>query len=611
MTTDIAYTHQSGSTVRTVPEAFQQTATLRPHQVALRTVGGTQQITWADYDRRVRAIAAGLAKLGVSHGDTVGIMLTNRPEFNLVDTAALHLGAAPFSVYNTSSAEQIAHVFGNAGNRIVITERAFLDVVQSSGVAVDHLVLVDGQAADTTALADVEADPAADFDFDAAWKAVRPDDLATLIYTSGTTGPSKGVEITHANVVAQIAGLTTGAGPLVVGIDDRAVSYLPAAHVADRISGHCANLFTGVSITCVPDPREIAAALPDARPTAFFGVPRVWQKIKAGIDAKLATESSPVKKALANWAIGVGVEAARTRLSGGRVNPLLTARHRVADALVLSKLRTALGLEELRVAASGAAAIPPETLEYLLGLGFTVTEVWGMSETTGVGTFTELDAPRPGSVGRALHGAELRLDSDGELLIRGPIVTRGYRGMPDKTAAALDDDGWLHTGDVATIAGDGYVTIVDRKKELIISEGGKNISPTAIENAVKTVSSLVGQVVAIGDARPYITALIVLDPDTAAVRAKSLDAPDADVAALAARPEIVDEIRAAIVSGNSRISRAEQVKRFRILPQAWEPGGEEITPTLKLKRSPIGTKYAAEIAELYADPVPEGVIDLR
>ena len=274
-TAEIGFTHHTGATVRTVPEAFQQTATLRPNQVALRTVGGTQQITWADYARRVRAIAAGLAKLGVAHGDTVGIMLTNRPEFNLVDTAILHLGATPFSVYNTSSPEQIAHVFGNAENGVVVTEQAFLAPITASGVKLEHVIVVDGAEPEGGLTLDqVENDPAEDFDFDAAWQAVRPDDLATLIYTSGTTGPSKGVEITHANVVAQIVALTNGA--LVADIEARAVSYLPAAHVADRISGHCLNLFTGVTITCVPDPREIAAALPDARPTFFFGVPRVW-----------------------------------------------------------------------------------------------------------------------------------------------------------------------------------------------------------------------------------------------------------------------------------------------------------------------------------------------
>ncbi|WP_067563374.1 AMP-dependent synthetase/ligase [Nocardia acidivorans] len=608
MTTDIGYPHKSGKTVYTIPAAFQETLTLRPEQIAIRTVGGTREISWREYGEQVRGIAAGLAGLGVRHGDTVGIMLTNRPEFNLVDTAALHLGATPFSIYNTSSPEQIAHLFTNAENKIVITEPAFLDAVRGAGVELEHIVLVEGSAAGTITLAEVQAAPAPDFDFDAAWRAVTADDLATLIYTSGTTGPSKGVELTHRNVVAQIVGLV--AGPLTVGLDDRSVSYLPAAHVADRISGHCANLFTGVQMTCVPDPREIAAALPDARPTAFFGVPRVWQKIKAGIDAKLATEPSPVKKALANWAIGVGVNAARADLSGNGRGLLLDAQHKLADALVLSKLRQALGFDELKVAASGAAAIPPETLEYLLGLGFTVTEVWGMSETSGVGTYTPLHKPKPGTVGIPMVDTEVRLGEDGELLLRGPIVTGGYRKMPDKTAEAIDGDGWLHTGDVATIDGDGYISIVDRKKELIINEAGKNLSPTNIENTVKAASSLVGQVVAIGDAKPFIAALVVLDPDTAVVRAKALGTPDADLKALAARPEIIAEIKAAVATANAKLSRVEQIKRFIVLDAGWEPGGDELTPTLKLKRSPINTKYAAQIAALYTTPAPDDVVNM-
>jgi long-chain acyl-CoA synthetase len=603
--TEIGFLHQSGATVHTVPAAFQQTAVLRPHQVALRTVGGTQQITWREYAQRVRALAAGLAKLGVRHGDTVGLMLTNRPEFNLVDTAILHLGGTPFSVYNTSSPEQIAHVFSNAGNRIVITEQLFLPAVQGCGVSLDHVVVVDGPtAAGVLSLHDVEADPAPDFDFDAAWRAVRPQDLATLIYTSGTTGPSKGVELTHANVVAQISAQEHDI--MRAGFDDRGVSYLPAAHVADRISGHCTNLFTGMTITCVADAREIAAALPDARPTTFFGVPRVWQKVKAGIEARLA-EAGTVQQALAQWAIGVGVATARVGVGGGRPGRLLAARHRLAEALVLGKLRAALGLDELRLAASGAAAIPPETLEFLLGLGFTVTEVWGMSETTGVGTFTDLRSPRPGSVGRALGDTELRLGDDGELLVRGGSVTHGYRGMPERTAEAIDAEGWLHTGDVATIDADGWVTIVDRKKELLITEAGKNISPANVENAVKAASSLAGQVVALGDGRAYLTALIVLDPDIAALRAKTLGVPGADLAALAAHPRIVDEIRAAVRSGNGRLARVEQIKRFTVLPVAWEPGGTELTPTLKLKRAPIAERYATEIAALYTDPHPADV----
>ncbi|MFI6041425.1 AMP-dependent synthetase/ligase [Nocardia sp. NPDC051321] len=608
-TTDIGYSHKSGKTVYTVPEAFQETLTVRPEQVALRTVGATLQITWRQYGERVRAIAAGLAELGVGRGDTVGIMLTNRPEFNLVDTAALHLGATPFSIYNTSSSEQIAHLFTDAANKVVVTEQVFLDKVTGAGIDLAHIVLVDGPAAGTISLDEVEANPAADFDFDATWRAVQPDDLATLIYTSGTTGPSKGVEVTHRNVLAQVIALVNG--PLPVGLDDRAVSYLPAAHVADRISCHAMNLTTGVQVTTVPDPREVAAALPDARPTTFFGVPRVWQKIKVGIEAKLAAEPSGVKKALASWAIETGMAAARADLAGKGRSPILAVRHKLADALVLSKLRHAMGLAELHVPASGAAPIPAETLEYFLGLGFPMSEVWGMSETTGVGTFTEKTKPRPGSVGRPVDGMELRLDADGEVLVRGPIVTRGYRNMPEQTAEAIDDDGWLHTGDIGTLDPDGYLRIVDRKKELIISEAGKNIAPSNVENAVKAVSSLVGQVVALGDAKPYIAALIVLDPDVAALRAKEFDATDADVATLAARKEIVDEVLAAVQAGNVKLSRVEQIKRFTILGAAWEPGGDELTPKMSLKRRPIAAKYAPEIAALYAKEPSATVITVK
>ncbi|MGI5218377.1 AMP-dependent synthetase/ligase [Nocardia sp. CA-290969] len=608
MTTDIAYPHPTGTTVHTVPAAFQQTRTLRPDAVALRTVGGTQEITWREYGERVRVLAAGLAGLGLTRGDTVGIMLTNRPEFNLLDTAALHVGATPFSVYNTCSAEQIAHVFTNAGNKIVITEQQFLGTIRAAGVPIDHLVVVDGTAEGATTLADLENNPDPEFDFDAAWQAVEPGDLATLIYTSGTTGPSKGVELTHGNVLAQLLALSSG--PLDVGIDDRALSYLPAAHVADRISGHAINLVTGIQITTVPDPREIAAALPDARPTIFFGVPRVWQKIKAGVEAKIAAETG-AKKTIATWAVATGIAAAKADLAGTGRGPLLNIQHAVAEKLLLAKLRAALGLDELRVASSGAAPIPPETLEFFLGLGFCVSEVWGMSETSGVATYTELDKPRPGSVGRAVDGLELRLADDGEVLVRGPIITHGYRGMPDKTAEALDADGWLHTGDVGTLDPDGYLRIIDRKKELIISEGGKNIAPSNIENAVKAASSLVGQAVAIGDAKPYITALIMLDPDMAAIRAKEIDATDADIATLARHPRIVDDVRAAIQAGNAKLSRVEQIKRFTIVDTVWEPGGDELTPKMSLKRAPIAGKYAEQITALYAEQAPATVIDVR
>ena len=605
----ITFPHVSGTPVSTLPEAFQQTLTMRPDAVALRTVGGITEITWAEYGRRVREIAAGLAALGVGHGDTVGILLTNRPEFHLVDTAALHLGAIPFSIYNTSSAEQIEYLFGNAGNAVVITEQVFLPVLAKAATKVATTIVVDGPATGAITLADVEATtPADDFDFEASWRAVTPDDLATLIYTSGTTGPPKGVEITHRNIIAELAAL---AELVDVGFDDRVISYLPAAHIADRVSSHGANMVRGIQVTTVPDPREIAAALPEVRPTFFFGVPRVWQKIRAGIEAKMAEESSPVKKKLASWAIGSGASAARAHVEGADLGVAGGVQHRLADALVLHKVRAAIGMDQLTFAGSGAAAIPPEVLQFFLGLGIPILEVWGMSETTGVSTMTTADNLKIGTVGKPVAGVEARLADDGELLIRGPVVMRGYRNMPEKTAETIDPDGWLATGDIATIDDAGNVTIVDRKKELIINEGGKNMSPTNIENAMKAASSLIGQVVAIGDGKAFVSGLVVLDPDAAAVRAKMLNIPDADMITLAQHPEIIEEVTIAVRTGNGKLSRVEQLKRFTIVAAAWEPGGDELTPTMKLRRKPIATKYAGHIDELYAPQAAPHVIEVR
>ncbi|MYR05282.1 AMP-binding protein [Gordonia sp. SID5947] len=605
----ITFPHASGTAVATLPEAFALTAKVRPDAVAIRTVGGIQEITWAQYAERVEAIAGGLAALGVRRGDTVGIMLTNRPEFHLVDTAALHLGAIPFSIYNTSSPDQIAYLFGNAENAVVVTEQVFLPVIRAAATAVTTTIVVDGAASGTMTLAELEqTEPPDGFDFESSWRAVQPDDLATLIYTSGTTGPPKGVEITHRNIIAELAALEEH---VEAGFDDRVISYLPAAHIADRVSSHAANMVRGIQVTTVPDPREIAAALPEVRPTFFFGVPRVWQKIRAGIEAKMAEESSPVKKNLAAWALGAGAASAKAHLEGRGAGLVGGVQHGLADKLVLHKVRTAIGLDQVKFAGSGAAAIPAEVLQFFLGLGIPVLEVWGMSETTGVSTLTTAENLAIGTVGRPVAGVETKLADDGELLVRGPVVMRGYRKQPDKTAETIDADGWLATGDIATIDDDGNVRIVDRKKELIISEAGKNMSPTNIENAMKAASSLIGQVVAIGDAKPFVAALVVLDPDAAAARAKNLNIPDADLATLSSRREVIDEVTAAIRKGNGKLSRVEQVKRFTLVPAAWDPGGDELTPTMKLRRKPIATKYAERIDALYGESPGSEIIDLR
>jgi long-chain acyl-CoA synthetase len=583
----------------TLCHAFQRTAAAAPAAVALRTPDDSVRITWRQYAERARSIAAGLAGLGVRPGDTVGLMLTNRPEFHLVDTAALHAGATPFSIYNTLAPEQINYLFGNAGNRIVICEEQFVDKIKAAqlGTSVETIICIDATPEGTIALADVEAAPAADFDFEATWQAVTADDILTIIYTSGTTGPPKGVELTHANMLAELDATT---GLVSSTHEDSVISYLPDAHVANRWGAHYQSIVTGMQIVTLADLKQMITVLPQVRPTFFGAVPQVWYKLKAGIEAKLAAEPSAAKKKLARWAIGVGRKKALLESARQPVPLALAVQHRLADTLVLSKVRAQLGLDRVRIAATGAAAIDPDALEFVLALGIPCCELWGMSELSCAVTMNPPDAIRIGTVGTAVKGAELSLAEDGELLVRGPLVMKGYRNDPEKTAEAIDTDGWLHTGDIATIDADGYVRIIDRKKELIINSAGKNMSPANIEGAVKVCCPLVGSAVAVGDDRPFVVALLTLDPDVSSAFAAAHGISNTSPAALAADPAVHAAVELGIKEANEKLARVEQIKKFTILPDIWEPGGDEVTPTMKLKRRPIAEKYAAQIDALYA-----------
>ncbi|SEM40694.1 AMP-dependent synthetase/ligase [Rhodococcus maanshanensis] len=583
---------------QTLCEAFQATAARYPDAVALRTPGDGVVITWRLYAKRVRRIAAGLAKLGVRHGDTVGIMLTNRPEFHLVDTAVLHAGATPFSVYNTLAAEQLNYLLTNAGNKVMVCEEQFLPVIEKAraGTAVEHIVCVDAAPAGATSLQDLEANGDPDFDFEASWRAVEPDDVLTIIYTSGTTGPPKGVELTHSNILAEYDAMRdiVDWGP-----EDRYVSYLPDAHIANRLF-YYGSLTSGLQLTTLADAKQAITALPDARPTVLLAVPQVWYKIKAAIELALTDEPSTAKRRLADWAIGLGRRKVRLESERAPVPQTLRIQHAVADRLVLGAVRRKLGLDRVRVAISAAAALSPDTLEFVLGLGIPCLEAWGLSETTGGVTVTRPGDIRIGTVGQALKGATLKLADDGELLVSGPMVMKDYRGDPAKTSDAIDPDGWLHTGDIATIDEGGYVRIVDRKKELIVNAGGKNMSPSNIEGTIRAASSLIGGAVVIGNDRPYVVALLTLDPDAAAAFATRNGIHNGSPGDLAANPLVRAEIDRAVEAANEKLSRVEQVKKFTLLSAIWEPGGDEFTPTMKLRRKPIDTKYAREIEELYA-----------
>jgi len=587
----------------TLCEAFQRTAAIDPDAVALRTPGDTQTLTWRDFAAQVRQVAAGLAGLGIRRGDTVSLMMGNRIEFYPLDVGAQHIGATVFSVYNTLPAEQLTYVFDNAGTKVVICEEQYVERIRASGADIEHIVCIDGSPEGTLSLDELYAAALDDFDFESTWRAVKPDDVVTLVYTSGTTGNPKGVEMTHANLLFEAFAVEA-----VLGIEfgDRITSFLPSAHMADRMTGLYTQEVFGTQVTVVSDGRNIAEALPDVRPTVWGAVPRVWEKLKAAIEFAAVHEPDEQKRQALQWGLSVAAKRAAALVAAEPISDELAADWAKADEQVLSKLRERLGFAELKWAVSGAAPIPKETLAFFDGLGIPIAELWGMSELSCIATLSHPRDARLGTVGKLLPGLECKIAEDGEFLVRGPLVMKGYRKEPAKTADAIDADGWLYTGDILEMDSDGYLRIVDRKKELIINAAGKNMSPANIENAILGATPMVGAMVTIGDGRPYNSALMVFDADSVGPYAAQHGLSDASPAALAADPEVVARIAAGVADGNAKLSRVEQIKRFRVLPTLWEPGGDEITLTMKLKRRPIAEKYAAEIEELYAsEPSPE------
>jgi long-subunit acyl-CoA synthetase (AMP-forming) len=568
-------------------EAFQITAEANPDRMAIRLKDDEQTYTWGEYADRVRAFAAGLASLGVGHGDTVALMLTNRPEFHLADAAVMHLGAIPFSIYNTYSPEQIEFLVGDAGPTVLITEQEFLDRVmkaKEADNALEHVVVVDGEAPEGgMTLEELGERGDDDFDFEGAWKAVEPDDVLTLIYTSGTTGPPKGVQITHGNICDTVRSYDE-----IIGFPDggRVVSYLPMAHVAERNVSHYLPMLLGFTVTCCPNAREVMQYLPEVKPTWFFAVPRIWEKLKAGLEGMMAGLEDEEQKKRIQDALEVSLERVRKIQADEEVPEDLEQRWQEADEQVLSASRKMLGLDELEACNVGAAPTPPEVIEFFHALGVPLAELWGMSETTGAGTCNPPERIKIGTVGPAAPNIEIKLAEDGEVLVKGPVVMAGYRNQPDKTKETFTDDGFLMTGDIGEFDDDGYLKIVDRKKELIINAAGKNMSPANIESKLKSAGPMIGQAIAIGDQRSYNVALLTLDPD--GVGDKSPD-----------DSEIQEAVEKEVAAANEQLARVEQIKKFKILPGDWEPGGDELTPTMKLKRKPIAEKYKDEIEALY------------
>jgi long-subunit acyl-CoA synthetase (AMP-forming) len=583
----------------TLTEALRRTAANHPDIVAVRMPDDSVSLTWSELLGRVDAIAGGLAKLGVGRGDCVAIMLGNRPEFLLVDPAAVMLGATPFSVYVTYPANQIEYLLNDSDAKVAIVEQAYLPVIleaKQGAPALEHVIVVDGEAPEgTLSLADVEGSNP-DFDVAAAGAKVAPDDVLTLIYTSGTTGPPKGVQLTHRAMmftcrsVEQVIDFPTGS---------RVISWLPSAHVAERNAHYYIPLIYAGTVTCAPNPREVLSYLPQVRPNWFFAVPRIWEKLKAGLEAMQAAQPEEQRRPVQE-ALQASIERVRLRQQGKDVPPELEAQVARADEAMFSRIREMLGLDQALAVNVGAAPTPVDVLEFFHAIGIELSELWGMSETCGVGSVNRPGQIRIGTVGTASPGVELKLGEDGEVLCRGEFMMLGYRNQPERTAEAIDAEGWMHTGDIGTIDEDGYLRIIDRKKELIINAAGKNMSPANIEAALKSGSPLIGQACCIGDARPYNTALVVLDADFAPAWAAQHGLGDKSLEELASEPDMIAAVQEGVDRANEHLARVEQIKKFTIIPGDWLPGGDELTPTIKLKRKPIAQKYEREIQAMYA-----------
>lgn len=566
---------------------------------------GWRTLSWTELREAALDVAAALVDLGVLPGDRVAIMATNRIEHVLADLGALHAGATPMSIYNTLSPSQVAYIAGHSEPAVVVLENADHVARWSEALAAGaapQVVVLDPEAASEGAItwdqllergrATRQQHRA---EVDQRWQAVDREQPATILYTSGTTGNPKGVVISHHNVLFEVE-----SGNRNAGLEDESigVSYLPYAHIAERVLGIYIPLVTGGHVYLVGDPTLLVGALGEVRPTRFFGVPRVWEKIQTGIGGLIAMETDEAKKQAVAAAMAVGLEYVESLQLGHQTSPELKARFDAADEAVLRPIKSLLGLDRVTWAASASAPMPLETARFFAGLGFAIFDIYGMTETTGSVTACGPDHFRLGTVGRAQPGIEMAIAEDGEILTRSPVNTKGYHQNPGASAELVDDQGWIHTGDIGEIDEDGFLKVVDRKKEMIITSQGKNIAPSNIENLLKE-SPLVGHALAYGDSRPYVVAILTLDPDVAPAVAAELGLEYADLAELARRPEILEIVAQAVDRANQRLSRPEQVKHWSLLPVEWTAESAELTPTLKLKRRVVHSNYADAIAELY------------
>jgi long-chain acyl-CoA synthetase len=605
--------------IRTLPDLLDERAGKSPGSTCYEQSAGNlrEMVTWSEFKRRADALSLGLADIGVKPGDCVAVMGQTTGEWAISDFGILGAGAVSVGVYTSLTASQIAYLLNDCKAKVAIVgSREDLRAIREAQKLAPGLTTLIGWGT-------AEGTGSGVLDFSALLargrgvaekapkklaelrQARQPNDVALIIYTSGTTGVPKGAMLSHGNCVFMVKTLEPLL-PADFNAGDITVSFLPMAHVAEHCLGFFGRVNTGMATRYVGslDSQTVLTAVQQTRPTVFGSVPRIFEKAYAKMRATVAA-ANPRRQAIFAWAERTGRAMSKHILNHTTPPLSLKLRFRLADRLVLSKIRGAFG-GRVKYFVSGAAPIDPEILEFFHACGMTVLEAFGQTECTGICTVNRYDNPRFGTVGTAIPGVEIRTASDGEILVRGAGNFLGYLNQPEATKEALDSDGWLHTGDIGEIDKDGFVRITDRKKNLIVTSGGKKVAPAAIE-ALLTGETILGPTLIVGESRPCITALLTLDVDEARA---ATGLKQASVAELARHPQVQQRAQAAVAKANSQLARYEQIRRFRILDKELVVGSDEMTPTMKLRRKAVSEKFSNELASLYAQKIEPGVFEV-
>ncbi len=599
----------------TLAKMFWQRVTENGDKVMMRQkdLGIWRSYTWTQVGTIVNEIGAGLVSLGFEPGETVSILANTCREWVWADLAALSMGGVVSGVYPTDSATQLQYLASDSNSVYLFAEdeeqldkwletrdqlpklrKVILFNMEGLNTFEDEHV-ISLEALRSLGRAYLAQHPKL---LEQRLACRGPKDLAVLVYTSGTTGRPKGAMMLNANLCATLSGVNGGLFEGLPGDEER-VAFLPLCHIAERLIGEYVPIYRSSIVNYVENPETVFENVREVQPHVFFAVPRVWEKMYSTVMITLK-EAGALQKAAYAWAIGVGIAASRSLELGRSPSGLLGLKYSLARLLVLNNVRRALGLNRVHMALTGAAPISPELIRWFLALGIPLREGWGMTETTGGGTITPVDGMRPGSIGRPGPGVEMRIAPvTNEILMRGSNCFAGYLNLPEKTAEAIDSEGWLHTGDVGRVDDDGYFYITDRMKDIIITAGGKNVTPSEWENQLK-FSPYVTDAVVIGDKRAYLSCLVMIDEDNVAQWAQDRDVQFSDFKSLCRAPEVTALIGEEIEKVNKQFARVEQIKQFRLIEQRLTAEDEELTPTMKLKRSLINTKYAALIEGMYA-----------